>query len=142
MFLLVSLFVPKKCGQTLAAKYLYMVFDMNKVCWPEVFHDYVLDSIMTNRTDVENVVGCVIYPLYWLAEMTKIAQRKHGLDKYPRFARWNLSNICQQVLSNFENLEEKTELWSKENIGHRKGSFLLQYDESEMRYNKGCQHDK
>ncbi|RZC68490.1 hypothetical protein C5167_031828 [Papaver somniferum] len=110
-----------------------MVFDMNKVCWPEVFHDYVLDSIMTNRTDVENVVGCVIYPLYWLAEMTKIAQRKHGLDKYPRFARWNLSNICQQVLSNFENLEEKTELWSKENIGHRKGSFLLQYDESEMR---------
>ncbi|RZC60031.1 hypothetical protein C5167_021784 [Papaver somniferum] len=119
--------------KTLAAKYLYMVFDMNKVCWPEVFHDYVLDSIMTNRTDVENVVGCVIYPLYWLAEMTKIAQRKHGLDKYPRFARWNLSNICQQVLSNFENLEEKTELWSKENIGHRKGSFLLQYDESEMR---------
>ncbi|RZC76641.1 hypothetical protein C5167_000746 [Papaver somniferum] len=71
---------------------------------------------MTNRTDVENVVGCVIYPLYWLAEMTNIAQRKHGLDKYPRFARWNLSNICQQ-----------------ENIGHRKGSFLLQYDESEMR---------
>ncbi|RZC55833.1 hypothetical protein C5167_014701 [Papaver somniferum] len=133
MFLLVSVFVPNKCGQTLAAKYLYMVFDMNKVCWPEVFHDYVLDSIMTNRTDVENVVGCVIYPLYWLAEMTKIAQRKHGLDKYPRFARWNLSNICQQVLSNFENLEEKTELWSKENIGHRKGSFLLQYDESEMR---------
>ncbi|RZC51024.1 hypothetical protein C5167_019447 [Papaver somniferum] len=133
MFLLVSVFVPNKCGQTLAAKYLYMVFDMNKVCWPEVFHDYVLDSIMTNRTYVENVVGCVIYPLYWLAEMTKIAQRKHGLDKYPRFARWNLSNICQQVLSNFENLEEKTELWSKENIGHRKGSFLLQYDESEMR---------
>ncbi|RZC87244.1 hypothetical protein C5167_007876, partial [Papaver somniferum] len=104
MFLLVSVFVPNKCGQTLAAK-----------------------------TDVENVVGCVIYPLYWLAEMTKIAQRKHGLEKYPRFARWNLSNICQQVLSNFENLEEKTELWSKENIGHRKGSFLLQYDESEMR---------
>ncbi|RZC92270.1 hypothetical protein C5167_026903 [Papaver somniferum] len=133
MFLLVSVFVPNKCGQTLAAKYLYMVFDMNKVCWPEVFHDYVLDSIMTNRTDVENVVGCVIYPLYWLAEMTKIAQRKHGLDKYLRFARWSLSNICQQVLSNFENLEEKTELWSKENIGHRKGSFLLQYDESEMR---------
>ncbi|RZC64969.1 hypothetical protein C5167_008659 [Papaver somniferum] len=133
MFLLVSVFVPNKCGQTLVAKYLYMVFDMNKVCWTEVFHDYVLDSIMTNRTDVENVVGCVIYPLYWLAEMTKIAQRKHGLDKYPRFARWNLSNICQQVLSNFENLEEKTELWSKENIGHRKGSFLLQYDESEMR---------
>ncbi|RZC75734.1 hypothetical protein C5167_002003 [Papaver somniferum] len=113
MFLLVSVFVPNKCGQTLAAKYLYMVFDTNNVCWPEVFHDYVLDSIMTNRTDVENVVGCVIYPLYWLAEMTKIAQRKHGLDKYPRFARWNLSNICQQVLSNFENLEEKTELWSK-----------------------------
>ncbi|RZC88215.1 hypothetical protein C5167_016021 [Papaver somniferum] len=179
MFLLVSVFVPKKCGQTLAAKYLYMVFDMNKVCWPEVFHDYVLDSIMTNRTDVENVVGCVIYPLYWLAEMTKIAQRKHGLDKYPRFARWNLSNICQQVLSNFENLEEKQNFglrqYSKssrvlldycyellpllvtiknamlvldssnflaetnfscvlqENIGHRKGSFLLQYDESEMR---------
>ncbi|RZC89137.1 hypothetical protein C5167_030837 [Papaver somniferum] len=133
MFLLVSVFVPNKYGQTLAAKYLYMVFDMNKMCWPEVFHDYVLDSIMTNRTDVENVVGCVIYPLYWLAEMTKIAQRKHGLYKYPRFSRWNLSNICQQVLSNFENLEEKTELWSKENIGHRKGSFLLQYDESEMR---------
>ncbi|RZC53821.1 hypothetical protein C5167_012679 [Papaver somniferum] len=133
MFLLVSVFVPNKCGQTLEAKYLYMVFDMNKVCWPEVFHDYVLDSIMTNRTNVENVVGCVIYPLYWLAEMKKIAQRKHGLDKYSRFARWNLSNICQQVLSNFENLEEKTELWSKENIGHRKGSFLLQYDESEMR---------
>ncbi|RZC69565.1 hypothetical protein C5167_032713 [Papaver somniferum] len=129
MFLLVSVFVPNKCGQTLAAKYLYMVFDMNKVCWPEVFHDYVLDSIMTNRTDVENVVGLCNIP----SEMTKIAQRKHGLDKYPRFARWNLSNICQQVLSNFENLEEKTELWSKENIGHRKGSFLLQYDESEMR---------
>ncbi|KAI3885477.1 hypothetical protein MKW92_014937, partial [Papaver armeniacum] len=63
MFLLVSVFVPNKCGQTLAAKYLYMVFDMNKVCWPEVFHDYLLDSLMTNRKDVENVVGCVIYPL-------------------------------------------------------------------------------
>ncbi|KAI3894312.1 hypothetical protein MKW92_043326, partial [Papaver armeniacum] len=63
IFLLVSVFVPNKCGQTLAAKYLYMVFDMNKVCWPEVFHDYLLDSIMTNRKDVENVVGCVIYPL-------------------------------------------------------------------------------
>ncbi|KAI3885476.1 hypothetical protein MKW92_014936, partial [Papaver armeniacum] len=48
---------------------------------------------------------------YWLAEMTKIAQIKDGLDKYPRFARWNLSNICQQVLSNFKNLVEKTELW-------------------------------
>ncbi|RZC55288.1 hypothetical protein C5167_014146 [Papaver somniferum] len=120
MFLLVSVFFPNKCGKTLAAKYLYMVFDINKVCWPEVFHDYVLDSIMTNRTDVENVVGCIIYPLYWLAEMTKIAKRKDGLDKYPRFSRWNLSNICKQVLSNFENLEEKTELWSK-------------YDESEMR---------
>ncbi|RZC51756.1 hypothetical protein C5167_020182 [Papaver somniferum] len=117
MFLLVSVFVPNKCGQTLAAKYLYMVFDMNKVCWPEVFHDYVLDSIMTNRTDVENVVGCVIYPLYWLAEMTKIAQRKHGLDKYPRFARWNQQHLSTSI----------------ENIGHRKGSFLLQYDESEMR---------
>ncbi|KAI3896150.1 hypothetical protein MKW92_034255, partial [Papaver armeniacum] len=63
MFLLVSVFVPNKCGQTMAAKYLYMVFDMNKVCWPEVFHDYLLDSLMTNRKDVENVVGCVIYPL-------------------------------------------------------------------------------
>ncbi|KAI3844103.1 hypothetical protein MKW92_023145, partial [Papaver armeniacum] len=63
MFLLVSVFVPNKCGQTLAAKCLYMVFDMNKVCWPEVFHDYLLDSIMKNRKDVENVVGCVIYPL-------------------------------------------------------------------------------
>ncbi|KAI3863499.1 hypothetical protein MKW92_015367, partial [Papaver armeniacum] len=30
MFLLVLVFVPNKCGQTLAAKYLYMVFDMNK----------------------------------------------------------------------------------------------------------------
>ncbi|XP_026391985.1 uncharacterized protein LOC113287438 [Papaver somniferum] len=132
MFLLVSVFFPNKCGQTLAENYLYMVFDMNKVCWPEVFHDYLLDSLMTNRKDVENVVGCVIYPLYWLTEMTKIAQRKDGLDKYPRFARWNLSNICQQVLSNFEDLFEKTELWSEENIVHRKGSFLLQYDEKEM----------
>ncbi|KAI3892281.1 hypothetical protein MKX03_030683, partial [Papaver bracteatum] len=63
MFLLVSVFFPNKSGQTLASKYLYMVFDMNKVCWPEVFHDYLLDSIMTNRKDVENAVGCVIYPL-------------------------------------------------------------------------------
>ncbi|KAI3879406.1 hypothetical protein MKW92_020985, partial [Papaver armeniacum] len=63
MFLLVSIFVPNKCGQPLATKYLYMVFYMNKVCWPEVFHDYLLDSIMTNRKDVEKVVGCVIYPL-------------------------------------------------------------------------------
>ncbi|KAI3855805.1 hypothetical protein MKX03_014800, partial [Papaver bracteatum] len=63
MFLLVSVFVPNKCGQTLAEKYFYMVFDMNKMCWLEVFHDYLLDSLMTNIKYVENVVGCVIYPL-------------------------------------------------------------------------------
>ncbi|KAI3848460.1 hypothetical protein MKW92_048831, partial [Papaver armeniacum] len=63
MFLLVSVFVANKCGKTLEEKYLYMVFDMNKVCWPEVFHDYLLDSIMTSRKDIEKVVGCVIYPL-------------------------------------------------------------------------------
>ncbi|KAI3883751.1 hypothetical protein MKX03_036244, partial [Papaver bracteatum] len=50
---------------------------------------------------------------YWLAEMTKIAQRKDGLDKYPRFARWNLSDICHQVLSNFEDLVDGKELWSE-----------------------------
>ncbi|KAI3857725.1 hypothetical protein MKX03_007148, partial [Papaver bracteatum] len=63
MFLLVSVFVPNKIGQTLAAKYLYMVFDMNRVCLPVVFHDYLLDSIMKNRKEVENAVGCVIYPM-------------------------------------------------------------------------------
>ncbi|KAI3883750.1 hypothetical protein MKX03_036243, partial [Papaver bracteatum] len=63
MFLLVSVFFPNKSGKTLASKYLYMVFYMNKVCWPEVFHDYLLDSIMINRKDVENAVGCIIYPL-------------------------------------------------------------------------------
>ncbi|KAI3887758.1 hypothetical protein MKX03_018605, partial [Papaver bracteatum] len=50
---------------------------------------------------------------YWLAEMTKIAQRKDGIDKYPRFARWNLRNICHQVLSNFEDLVDKKELLSE-----------------------------
>ncbi|RZC53752.1 hypothetical protein C5167_012610 [Papaver somniferum] len=141
MFLLFSVFVPNKCGQTLEEKYLYMVFDMNNVCWPEVFHDYLLDSIMTNRKDVEKVVSCVIYPLYWLAKMIKIAQRKDGLDKYPRFARWNLSDICQQVLSNFSNLYKKTELLSEDNISHRKGPFLLQYDEQEMRLVKPMEDD-
>ncbi|KAI3875978.1 hypothetical protein MKX03_026214, partial [Papaver bracteatum] len=53
---------------------------------------------------------------YWLAETTKIAQRKDGLDKHLRFARWNLSNIYQQVLSNFENLVYKKELLSEVNI--------------------------
>ncbi|KAI3902817.1 hypothetical protein MKW92_002516, partial [Papaver armeniacum] len=50
---------------------------------------------------------------YWLAEMTMIAQRKDGFHKYPRFARWNLSNICQQVLANFEDLVDKKELLSE-----------------------------
>ncbi|RZC74976.1 hypothetical protein C5167_050460 [Papaver somniferum] len=113
MFLLVSVFVPNKGGRSLAAKYLYMVFDMNKVCWPQVFHDYLLESIIDCDGDVENVVGCVIYPLYWVAEMTMIAKRKDGLDRYPRFARWNLGNVCQQILENFDGFSHKKDLYSE-----------------------------
>ncbi|KAI3878722.1 hypothetical protein MKW98_021833, partial [Papaver atlanticum] len=50
---------------------------------------------------------------YWLAEMTMIAVRKDGFDKYPRFARWNLSKVCHQILDNFEDLNTKKELFSK-----------------------------
>ncbi|RZC65068.1 hypothetical protein C5167_008759 [Papaver somniferum] len=80
MFLLVSVFVPNKGGRSLAAKYLYMVFDMNK---------------------------------YWVTEMTMIAKRKDGLDKYPKFARWNLGNVCQQILENFDGFSDKKDLYSE-----------------------------
>ncbi|RZC88559.1 hypothetical protein C5167_016416 [Papaver somniferum] len=133
MFLLVSVFVPNKGRRSLDAKYLYMVFDMNKVCWPEAFHDYLFESVIDSDGDVGNVVGCVIYPLYWVAEMTMIAKKKDGLNRYPRFSRWNLSNVCQQILENFEGFSDKKYLYSEKNMRRRKGSFLLQYDEKEKR---------
>lgn len=100
MFLLVSVFVPNKGGRSMAAKYLYMVFDMNK---------------------------------YWVAEMTMITKRKDGLDRCPRFARWNLGNVCQQILENFDGFSDKKDLYSEKNMRRRKGSFLLEYDDLEKR---------
>ncbi|KAI3847081.1 hypothetical protein MKX03_016794, partial [Papaver bracteatum] len=50
---------------------------------------------------------------YWVADMTMIAKRKDGLDMYPRFASWNLSNVCQQILDNFEGLIDKKYLYSE-----------------------------
>lgn len=62
-----------------------------------------------------------------------ITKRKDGLDRCPRFARWNLGNVCQQILENFDGFSDKKDLYSEKNMRRRKGSFLLEYDDLEKR---------
>ncbi|MCL7045881.1 hypothetical protein MKW94_022731, partial [Papaver nudicaule] len=112
LFIMVTTFFAHKGDQDLAYQYLEQTFYMNEISWPDVTHNSLMTSILDAPLKPEDVKCCVVYPLYWFAEVTHIVKKKvAGEEKsYPRFTRWNLMDVCSAVKKKLPNFDAEKDI--------------------------------
>ncbi|KAI3883990.1 hypothetical protein MKX03_003350, partial [Papaver bracteatum] len=99
LFMCETLFFTAHSGSQLNKKYLKL-FDShwktNSLPWPDLVHDHLMESL-NNHKDTTLVTGCI-----WFVEHIKSGVKETQIaEGIPRFARWNLHNICSAILTDW-----------------------------------------
>ncbi|KAI3836975.1 hypothetical protein MKW98_005308 [Papaver atlanticum] len=103
LFMCETLFFITHAGSHLNKKYLKL-FDRpwktNSLSWPDLVQDHLMASLNKHK-DTTLVTGCI-----WSSEHIKSGVKETPIaEGLPRFARWNIHNICSVILTDFESLE-------------------------------------
>ncbi|KAI3883705.1 hypothetical protein MKW92_038831 [Papaver armeniacum] len=125
LYICISIFFPNLNGGTMPSKFLKYIFTMDQVSWPDLIHSYLLQALKETKKPYDAVRGCIIYILFWFAEVTHFIRKNEGkLGRCkPRFARWNTKVLAEKIGN-----EGMTSL--KHGLT---GSFIDPLDEDEQR---------
>ncbi|KAI3950757.1 hypothetical protein MKW92_044933 [Papaver armeniacum] len=124
LYFCVAIFFPRLSGASLPSKFLKYIFKMDQMSWPDLIHSYLLKALKEAEKPCNSVRGCIVYILFWFAEVTHSISKNEGeLGKCkPRFARWNTRKLAEKIMN-----EGMTSL--KQDLT---GSFIDPLDEDEQ----------
>ncbi|KAI3992332.1 hypothetical protein MKX01_030053 [Papaver californicum] len=99
LYFCISIFFPNQTGWTLPNKFLKFIFAMDQVSWPDLIHSYLLQALKEVKKPCSSVRGCIVYILFWFAEVTHFLSKNEGeLGKCkPRFARWDTWELTEKI---------------------------------------------
>ncbi|KAI3890548.1 hypothetical protein MKW92_051387 [Papaver armeniacum] len=105
-----TIFFTKTGNFSLPCSYLIYVKSLdviNRISWPHLIHNSLMESIESSKGDVKRITGCTFYLLYWFAEHSSLVQRRGGAKTIvPRFTRWDAWSMSN-VISVLEKLPYK-----------------------------------
>ncbi|KAI3921239.1 hypothetical protein MKW92_037735 [Papaver armeniacum] len=94
-FVRLVVFYILPCNYLIYVKSLDVI---NRISWPHLIHNYLMESIESSKGDVKRITGCTFYLLYWFAEHSSLVQRRAGAETIvPRFARWDAWSISNAI---------------------------------------------
>ncbi|KAI3834299.1 hypothetical protein MKX03_030106 [Papaver bracteatum] len=126
-----TIFFTKTGNFSLPCNYLVYVKSLdviNRISWPHLIHNSMMESIESSNGDVRRITGCTFYLLYWFAEHSSLVSRRGGAETMvPRFARWDAWNISNaiSVLEKFPCNLTQSDIFK---FGH---DFTTQLDDAE-----------
>ncbi|KAI3894062.1 hypothetical protein MKW92_026080 [Papaver armeniacum] len=99
LYFCISIFFPNRGGYTLPSKFLKYTFRMDQVSWPDMIHSNLLQALKETKKPYSSVRGCIMYILFWFAEVTHFISKNEGeLGKCkPRFARWDTWELAVKI---------------------------------------------
>ncbi|KAI3894061.1 hypothetical protein MKW92_026079 [Papaver armeniacum] len=125
LYFCVAIFFPRLSGASLPSKFLKYTFRMDQVSWPDMIHSNLLQALTETKKPYSSVRGCIMYILFWFAELTHCISKNEGeLGKCkPRFARWDTWELAVRIENEgFTSLTQDLT-----------GSFIDPLDEDEQR---------
>ncbi|KAI3847150.1 hypothetical protein MKW92_009474 [Papaver armeniacum] len=94
-FVRLVVFYILPCSYLIYVKSLDVI---NRISWPHIIHNSLMESIESSKGDVKRIIGCTFYLLYWFAEHSSLVQRRAGAETIvPRFARWDAWSISNAI---------------------------------------------
>ncbi|XP_026426524.1 uncharacterized protein LOC113322612 [Papaver somniferum] len=101
LYFCVAIFFPRLSGASLPSKFLKYIFKMDQMSWPDLIHSYLLEALKEAEKPYNSVRGCIVYILFWFAEVTHSISKNEGeLGKCkPRFARWNTRKLAEKIMN-------------------------------------------
>ncbi|KAI3855477.1 hypothetical protein MKW92_024080 [Papaver armeniacum] len=97
-----TIFFTKTGNFSLPCSYLIYVKSLdviNRISWPHLIHNSLMESIESSKGDVKRITGCTFYLLYWFAEHSTLVQSRVGAETIvPRFARWDAWSISNAIM--------------------------------------------
>ncbi|KAI3894065.1 hypothetical protein MKW92_026083 [Papaver armeniacum] len=125
LYFCIAVFFPNVAGCALPSKFLKYTFAMDQVSWPDMIHANLLQALKETKKPYSSVRGCIMYILFWFAELTHCISKNEGeLGKCkPRFARWDTRRLALKIdKRGFTSLKQDLT-----------GSFIDPLDEDEQR---------
>ncbi|KAI3883706.1 hypothetical protein MKW92_038832 [Papaver armeniacum] len=99
LYFCISIFFPSLNEDTMPSKFLKYIFAMDQVSWPDLIHSHLLQALKDAKKPYDSVRGCIIYILFWFAEVTHFISKSKGEPGKckPRFARWNHRVLAEKI---------------------------------------------
>ncbi|RZC76288.1 hypothetical protein C5167_000408 [Papaver somniferum] len=101
LYFCVAIFFPRLSGASLPSNFLKYIFKMDQTSWPDLIHSYLLKALKEAEKPYNSVRGCIVYILFWFAEVTHSISKNEGelgICK-PRFARWNTRKLAEKIMN-------------------------------------------